>query len=50
MNTCRSLDTKNTDDVAFKPGESLMSAIAVYNKGNAAHKSISEELILEFAK
>lgn len=46
----RSLDTKNTDDVAFKPGESLMSAIAVYNKGNAEHKSISEELVFEFAK
>ena len=45
-----SLDTKNTDDVAFKAGESLMGAIAVFNKGNAEHKSVSEELVFEFAK
>ncbi len=45
----RSLDTKNEDDVAFQPGKKLLGAIAVYNKGTAEHKSVSGDLLFEFA-
>jgi hypothetical protein len=46
----RSLDTKNPDDVVFKPGESIIGSIAVYNKGAAEHKSVSGDLTFQFSK
>ena len=44
----RKLDTGYPDDVAFKSGESLLGAIAVFNKGEMEHKSASGDLIFEF--
>ncbi len=45
----RAMTTGNSDDVAFKPGLRLLGQIAVFNRGQAEHKSVSELLLFEFA-
>lgn len=45
----RALDTGHNDDVVFKPGQKLTGQIAVFNKGYAEHKSISEPLLFDFS-
>ncbi|MCC4117447.1 ethylbenzene dehydrogenase-related protein [Aromatoleum toluclasticum] len=44
----RALDTGNADDVVFKPGSRLTGQVAVFNKANAEHKSVSEPLVFDF--
>jgi len=44
----RRIDIQNKDDVTFKPGMSLMGAIAVYNRSELEHKSVSGDLLFEF--
>lgn len=45
----RALDTGHGDDVAFKPGQKILGQIAVFNKGYAEHKSVSEPLLFDFS-
>lgn len=45
----RALDTGHADDVAFKPGQKILGQVAVFNKGYAEHKSVSEPLLFDFA-
>jgi Ethylbenzene dehydrogenase len=45
----RAMNTGNSDDVAFKPGLKLLGQIAVFNRGQAEHKSVSEPLLFDFA-
>lgn len=45
----RALDTGHADDVAFKPGQQILGQIAVFNKGYAEHKSVSEPLLFDFS-
>lgn len=45
----RVLDTGHADDVAFKPGQKLIGQLAVFNKGYAEHKSVSEPLLFDFS-
>ena len=45
----RVLSTGSPDDVAFKPGQKILGQIAVFNKGYAEHKSISEPLLFDFS-
>lgn len=44
----RKLDTGNTDDVVFKPGQKLLGQIAIFNRGYDEHKSVSEPLYFDF--
>jgi hypothetical protein len=46
----RRLNTNNPDDVTFQSDKPLLGAIAVYNRGEAEHKSVSGELLFEFKK
>lgn len=45
----RALATGNADDATFKPGQKLLGQIAVFNKGYAEHKSVSELLLFDFS-
>ncbi len=45
----RALATGHQDDVAFKPGDRLLGQIAVFNRGSAEHKSVSEPLQFDFS-
>lgn len=45
----RALDTGHADDVVFTPGQKILGQIAVFNKGYAEHKSVSEPLLFDFA-
>jgi hypothetical protein len=45
----RAMNTGNGDDAAFKPGLKLLGQIAVFNRGQAEHKSVSEPLLFDFA-
>lgn len=45
----RALDTGHADDAAFKRGQKILGQIAVFNKGYAEHKSVSEPLLFDFA-
>ena len=45
----RALNTGNTDDAAFKPGQKMLGQIAVFNQGYAEHKSVSEPLLFDFS-
>ena len=45
----RALNTGNADDVVFKPGSKVLGQIAVFNKANAEHKSVSEPLLFDFS-
>lgn len=46
----RQLDTGNTDDVKFKPGQKILGQIAVFNHAANENKSVSEPLLLDFSK
>lgn len=45
----RALVTGQADDVPFKPGEKLLGQMAVFNRGSAEHKSVSEPLLFDFS-
>ena len=45
----RALSTGNDDDVVFKPGQKLLGQIAVFNRAQAEHKSVSEPLLFDFS-
>jgi hypothetical protein len=45
----RAMNTGNADDAALKPGQKILGQIAVFNKGNAEHKSVSEPLLFDFS-
>lgn len=45
----RALDTGHADDAVFRPGQKILGQIAVFNKGYAEHKSVSEPLLFDFA-
>lgn len=45
----RQMNTGASDDVAFKPGQKLLGQIAVFNRGSAEHKSVSEPLLFDFS-
>lgn len=45
----RAMNTGSTEDVAFKPGLKLLGQIAVFNRGQAEHKSVSEPLLFDFS-
>lgn len=45
----RALNTGNDDDVVFKPGQKLLGQIAVFNRAQAEHKSVSEPLLFDFS-
>ncbi len=45
----RALATGADDDVVFKAGLKLLGQIAVFNRGQAEHKSVSEPLQFEFS-
>lgn len=45
----RALDTGHADDVVFRPGERVSGQIAVFNRGSAEHKSVSEPLLFDFS-
>lgn len=45
----RALNVNHPDDVTFKPGQKILGQIAVFNKGYAEHKSISEALLFDFS-
>jgi hypothetical protein len=45
----RALDTGNADDVVMKPGLKLLGQIAVFNRGQAENKSVSEPLLFDFS-
>lgn len=45
----RALNTGNPDDRAFAPGQKVTAQIAVFNRGNAENKSVSEPLTLDFS-
>ncbi len=45
----RAMNTSNADDVAFKPGGKVLGQIAVFNKANSEHKSVSEPLLFDFS-
>ena len=45
----RALNTGAADDVVFRPGQKLLGQIAVFNRGNAEHKSVSEPLLFDFS-
>ena len=44
----RAMNTGNSDDVVFKAGLKLLGQIAVFNRGQAEHKSVSEPLLFDF--
>ncbi|MEH6813102.1 MAG: ethylbenzene dehydrogenase-related protein [Motiliproteus sp.] len=43
----RKLDTGNADDAVLPRGGQIRGQLAVFNKGYAEHKSVSEELVFE---
>ncbi len=45
----RKLDTGHDDDVVLQAGATKKGQIAVFNKGNAEHKSVSGELVFDFS-
>lgn len=45
----RALNTGHADDRAFKTGDKVQGAIAVFNEGFAEHKSISYTLLFDFS-
>jgi len=45
----RALNTGQRDDVVFRPGKKLLGQIAVFNRGYAEHKSVSEPLLFDFS-
>lgn len=45
----RALTTGNAEDVVFKPASKLTGQIAVFNKGAAENKSVSEPLVFDFS-
>jgi hypothetical protein len=45
----RALATGQADDVAFKAGDKLTGQFAVFNRGAAEHKSVSEPLLFDFS-
>ena len=45
----RALNTSHGDDVVFRPGGKLLGQIAIFNRGYAEHKSISEPLLFDFS-
>lgn len=45
----RALNTGNSDDVAFKPGQKILGQIAIFNRGFSEHKSVSEPLLFDFS-
>jgi len=45
----RALSTGADDDVAFKAALKLLGQIAVFNRGHAEHKSVSEPLLFDFS-
>jgi hypothetical protein len=45
----RALNTGHADDVVFMPGERITGQLAVFNKGAAEHKSVSEPLVFDFS-
>lgn len=45
----RVLNTGDGDDVVMKPGLKLLGQIAVFNRGHAEHKSVSEPLQFDFS-
>jgi hypothetical protein len=45
----RLLNTGNADDVAFRPGQKIVGQIAVFNRAEAEHKSVSEPLLFDFS-
>ncbi len=46
----RKLDTGHADDAQFVRGAQIRGQLAVFNKGYAEHKSVSEELVFELPK
>lgn len=44
----RVLDPGHADDVVFKAGSRITGQVAVFNKANAEHKSVSEPLVFDF--
>ena len=45
----RAMNTGNTDDAVFRPGQKMIGQIAVFNQGYAEHKSVSEPLVFDFS-
>lgn len=45
----RALNTGHADDAVFKPGQRILGQIAVFNRGHAEHKSVSELLLFDFS-
>lgn len=45
----RALSTGGADDVVMKPGLKLLGQIAVFNRAQAEHKSVSEPLLFDFS-
>jgi hypothetical protein len=45
----RALDTGHADDVIFAPGKKVLGQIAVFNRGYAEQKSVSEPLLFDFS-
>jgi hypothetical protein len=46
----RKMDTGNSDDVSFKPGQKHVGQIAVFNHSSDEHKSVSEPLLFDFSR
>lgn len=46
----RKLATGHPDDAAFKPGQKLLGQIAVFNRAELEHKSVSEPLLFDFSR
>jgi hypothetical protein len=45
----RAMSTGQADDVVFAKGQKVLGQLAVFNKGYAEHKSISEPLVFDFS-
>ncbi|WP_332675704.1 ethylbenzene dehydrogenase-related protein [Aromatoleum sp.] len=45
----RALSTGNADDVVLKAGDRVTGQIAVFNRGSAEHKSVSEPLVFDLS-
>jgi hypothetical protein len=45
----RAMNTGNSDDLGFKPGQKVTAQIAVFNRASAENKSVSEPLVLDFS-
>lgn len=46
----RQLDTGNSDDVKFRPGQKITGQIAVFNRSSDEHKSVSEPLLFDLTQ